>query len=251
MLDDESLRKDEKGCGRPMEVYASELVVPENFVFPLFEAQVGKLLLFKPEAEMPKFDVHEALPFEGSAPEPKPRVRRTNVILERAIRFGKTVGCKGCDRIEEGVRHSDACHEKFKKLLEDEAIANREKSKAKAEAARLASEGSAPAAPVHTSKEAERTSEAERPEEQFSGIKGGDLDYWDFDTYCMAWKRVHVKPQKRLYTPVGRHCPFDFHALSSARETEWKCRGKLSSFSDDWQDKSPNRRISSKTLRVG
>ena len=50
------------------------------------------------------------------------------------------------------MEHSDACHERFRKFLEDEAIANREKAKAKAEAARLASEVSAPAVPVLTSK---------------------------------------------------------------------------------------------------
>eukprot|EP00439_Symbiodinium_sp_Y106_P022683 s2641_g2.t2 len=38
VLDYESLRKDGKGCGRPIQVYASELVVPETFVFPLYEA---------------------------------------------------------------------------------------------------------------------------------------------------------------------------------------------------------------------
>ena len=30
-------------------------------MFPLFEAQVNRLALFKPEAEMPKFEVHEVL----------------------------------------------------------------------------------------------------------------------------------------------------------------------------------------------
>ena len=51
-----------------------------------------------------------------------------------ALEFGKTVGCKGCDRIAEGVKHSDACHERFRKLLEDEAVATaaREKEKEKA-----------------------------------------------------------------------------------------------------------------------
>ena len=35
--------------------------------------------------------------------------------------------------------------------------------------------------------------------------------------------------------------------ISPARETSWKCRGRTSLFSDNWQDKSPNRRISSKS----
>ncbi|CAE7029195.1 GIP [Symbiodinium natans] len=228
VLDYDSLRKDERGCGRPIQVYASELVVE-------------KLSLFKSEAAMPMLDAREALPFEKGAPEPKVRKRKTYVTLERALRFGVTLGCKGCDRIAEGVPHNDACHERFRKLLEDEAAALKAKAKAKADAARPASDSVAPAAPLQPSRE------ATCPDETKQGVKGADLDYWDFDSKRMAWKRVHVKPRKRLYTPVGRHCPFDFHLLSSARETEWKCRGKLSTFSDDWQDKSPNRRISSKS----
>ena len=32
------------------------------------------------------------------------------------------MGGKGCDRIAEGVRHSDACHERFRSLLEKERV---------------------------------------------------------------------------------------------------------------------------------
>ena len=58
---------------------------------------------------------------------------------------------------------------------------------------------------------------------------------------------MRVKPRKRLYTPVGRSCPFPSDIVSSARETVWKCRGRASTFKDGWHDKSPNRRISSKS----
>eukprot|EP00438_Fugacium_kawagutii_P005604 Skav201433 [mRNA] locus=scaffold201:334612:346103:- [translate_table: standard] len=67
--------------------------------------------------ELPKI----ALPFEEGAPKTPARVRRTYITLERAIKFGKTVGCKGCERIAEGVKHSDACHERFRLLLEEES----------------------------------------------------------------------------------------------------------------------------------
>ena len=120
VLDYESLRKDAKGCGRPVQVYASELIVPETFVFPLHEAQVEKLALFRPEARLPSLPAKDVLPFESGAPEPKVRTRRTYVTLERALRFGKTVGCKGCDHIAEGVKRTDACHERFRVLLETE-----------------------------------------------------------------------------------------------------------------------------------
>ena len=130
---------------------------------------------------MPRFDVKECLPFEEGAPTPKPRARRTYVTLERAIRFGKTIGCKGCDRIAEGVKHSDACHERFRKLLDDEAVALKAKSEAKAEVASPPAKSVTPAVPVRPSQA------ADCPREKMQGIEGGDLDYWDFDSNRMAW----------------------------------------------------------------
>ena len=50
------------------------------------------------------------------------------MTLERAIRFRKTVGCKGCEHIAEGVKHTDACHERFRKLLEVERFAKEAKA---------------------------------------------------------------------------------------------------------------------------
>ena len=86
-----------------MQVHSSELVMPETFTCPLFEAQVSKLMLFKPGAELKSFETREALPFEGNAPKPLVRPRRTYVTLERAMRLGKTPGCKGCAKIAEGI----------------------------------------------------------------------------------------------------------------------------------------------------
>ena len=57
------------------------------------------------------------------------------MTLERAIKFGRTPGCKGCERISEGVPHSDACHDRFRVLLEDERLAQEAKAKAREEAA--------------------------------------------------------------------------------------------------------------------
>ena len=91
-----------------------------------------KLALFRPTADLKALETREALPFERGAPDAEPRIRRTYVTLERAIKFGKTVGCKGCERMAEGVKHSDNCHERFRKLLEDEALAKEARAKEKA-----------------------------------------------------------------------------------------------------------------------
>ena len=233
VLDYESLRKDAKGCGRPIQVYASELIVPETFVFPLHEAQVEKLALFRPEARLPSLPAKDVLPFESGAPEPKVRTRRTYVTLERAIRFGKTVGCKGCDHIAEGVKHTDACHERFRVLLETEKLAKA------ASTSSIRADTPTPSLPIPVA--------VKHNQERNQGGSQLDNDYWEFDGDKLAWKRVHVRPRKRLYTPIGRNCPFESNSISSARETSWKCRGKTSAYTDDWQDGSANRKISSKS----
>ena len=257
VLDYEALRTDAKGCGRPIQVHATEMVAPETFIFPLQEALNEKLALFRPTADLKAIESREALPFEKGAPEAKPRVRRTYVTLDRALKFGTTVGCKGCDRIAEGVKHSDACHERFRKLLEDEALAKAARDKERAK----------PSAPSAPSFEPPPSVPPDVPNPPVPGAAGRvsieafscpgttsqhfanehELDYWEFDKDKIAWKRVHVKPRKRLYTPVGRSCPFPSDIVSSARETVWKCKGRASTFKDDWHDKSPNRRISSKS----
>jgi len=116
VLDYESLRTNAKGYGRRLQVYQSELVDPNNgnWVFPLLEANMSKLRLFSAKPSLPVLDPKEALPFEGVAPSTPARKRRAYVTLEGAIKYGKTPGCKGCERIAEGVPHTEACHERFR-----------------------------------------------------------------------------------------------------------------------------------------
>ena len=75
---------------------------------------------------------------------------------------------------------------------------------------------------------------------------GDNVDFWEYDHERSAWKMNHVRPRKRLYTPVGKNCRFQADQVTSERWTEWKCRGKTSFYKDDWQV-SPHQRISSKS----
>ena len=178
------------------------------------------------------------------------------VTLERCIRFGKTVGCKGCDRIAEGVRHSDECHARIGKLLEDERLAKEsdsKKDKEKSEAAVGIS--------MHTLKDKCSSQKVKEnpivlPEGHESKLQASHVDccnaealndYWDFDEAKAAWKRIHVRPRKRLFTPLGNDCPFDSFEVTTERQTVWTCRNKTSLFADDWQSMSPNRRICSRS----
>jgi hypothetical protein len=78
-MDYESVRLNAKGCGRPIQVHASKIVVPDSFVFPLFNAAKEKLE--GGSGELPKI----ALPFEEGVPDPMVRKRRTYVTLDKAI----------------------------------------------------------------------------------------------------------------------------------------------------------------------
>ena len=70
VLDYDSIRTNAKGYGRPIQVYSTELVEPSdgNYIFPMLEAQVNKLNLFKPTLELPAIERRDALPFEEGAP---------------------------------------------------------------------------------------------------------------------------------------------------------------------------------------
>ncbi len=35
---------------------------------------------------------------------------------------------------------------------------------------------------------------------------GDSVDFWEFDHERSAWTMNHVRPRKRLYTPVGKNC---------------------------------------------
>ena len=247
ILDYESLRENRKGCGRPIQVYTTELVMPEVFVFPLEQRSISRLALFS-EPGLPKIEPREALPFDEEVPEVPKRKRRTYVTLERVIRFGKTVGCKGCDRIAEGVRHTGECHARIEKALEDEKLA-KEAERAKRDEKSVDASTYQPLHPLsHSSKPNPRKTPQGRCNlAPLEAESKPDLDYWEYDDNKNAWKRVHLRPRKRLFTPVGNDCPFDPSEVLSERKTLWKCRGKTSWFEDNWQEGSPTRRISSKS----
>ena len=257
VLDYESLRTNAKGCGRPIQVYQSELVDPNdgNWVFPLYEANMSKLRLFSAKPSLPVLDPKDALPFEGVAPSTPARKRRTYVTLDRAVKYGKTPGCKGCDRIAEGVPHTEACHERFRTCLEEERLA------AEARAAR-----STPSTPVPETPRVplpgtpaggatfvQSLSRTYAPDPQVfaapfasSHDNGQESDYWSFDKDRKAWKRVHIRPRKRLFAPTGKDCPFDSNDVFTERVTEWNCRNRKSTHKDNWQ-KTPYQRISQKS----
>ena len=83
VLDYEALRENRKGCGKPIQVYTSELVMPEVRVFPLEQRSISRLALFSDEPGLPKFEPREALPFDEEVPEAPKRKRRAYVTLER------------------------------------------------------------------------------------------------------------------------------------------------------------------------
>ena len=257
VLDYEAIRTNKKGCDKPFQVYQTELVMPEVFVFPLEEASNTQLALFRSDLELPTFEPREALPFEEGAPEPVKRKRRTYVTLDRVIRFGRTVGCKGCERMTEGVRHLDECHARIERLLEEEKVA-REALKSRMEKSAKESHPSAhevsglgveprPSTLHLQEQRCESKHLAPHTKKLEAQKVGGENDYWEFDETKKAWKRVHVRPRKRLFTPVGNDCPFEPHEVHSKRETLWTQRGKTSTYGDDWQAMSPNRRISSRS----
>ena len=168
-----------------------------------------------------QFETREALPFEGNAPKPLVRPRRTYVTLKRAMRLGKTPGCKGCAKNSEGIPLSDECHERFKRLLEHEKAAEAEK--------RSSAPATPKAAAMPALQQKANICPATNPEQN-------EKYFWEFDENTMCWKR--------LFTSVGKDVPFDSDKITSHRFTEWKCRGRWSTYEDDWQHGSPNRRIS-------
>ena len=211
-----------------------------NWFFPLYEAQVAKLQLFSERSELPQLGTKEALPFEGDAPPPVDRKRRTYVTLERAIKYGKTPGCKGCERIAKGIPHSETCHERFRICLEEERLA------AEAKAARSAQSTPAPETPrlpapetpavgakVQCCPRCFNAPDPNVPAAPFaeSHQEDQESDHWMFDKERQARKRVHVRPRKRLCAPTSKDCPFDASDVFTERVTEWKCRNRVSGIS--------------------
>ena len=254
ILDYESLRTKSKGFGRPLQVYADELVIPESLVFPLFNA--AKELLEGGSGVLPKI----AFPFEEGAPMPEARKRKTYVTLERAIRFGITPGCQGCAKIAEGVPHTDACHDRFRTLIENEKLAKIAKERGISAPETPAPKTPAPApsspgAPLKVRNDLDAQEFFQRCHEApgIPSVKKNEqvspeklVDFWEFDDSKSAWKFVNNRPRKRLFAPVGKDCPFDAKEITAERLTEWKCRGVTSQHRDNWQT-HPYQRISSKS----
>ena len=197
-----------------------------NLVFPLYEAQVAKLQLFSEKSELPPLGTREALPFEGEAPPPIVRKRRTSLTL--AIKYGKTPGCKGCERTAEGIPDSEACHERFRKCLEEERFAAEAKAATSApstpapETPRLsAPETPAVGVKVHCCPRCCSAPDPSVPAAPFAESHQEDQgsDHWMFDKERQAWKRVHVRPRKRLYAPTGKDRPFDASDVFTERVT--------------------------------
>jgi len=266
VLDYESVRTNAKGFGRPLQVHDAELVVPDNLMFPMFQA--GQAKLGGGSGELPKI----ALPFEegSQAPRTPARSRKTYGTLDRAIKFGKTVGCRGCDRIAEGVRHSDACHERFRLCLEEESGKATEEAEKKRNDANIkeldeieerlkaieavgmreldeieasldaADAASAPDVPFGAANPTCNHNHTHHQE------KVSTNDFWEFDDCKKAWCKVHIRPRKRLFAPVGGDCPFSAQQITHERLTEWVCRRRTSMYRDNWQS-NPNQRISSKS----
>ena len=176
------------------------------------------------------------------------RVRRTYVTLDRAFRFGKTVGCKGCDRMQKVwsipklvMKDSGLCWKKkrvkSKKKLLNLLKPNRrqgkgslQRSKPKSTATFSNPKLSHPCLPV-------------KP--QCLAMKNQN------DIGSLIKKREHgvrfmLDPRKRLLAPVGNDCPFNAKDIGSKRITEWRCRNRVSTHQDDWQV-NPYQRICSRS----
>ena len=158
-------------------------------------------------------------------------------------------------RVAEGLPHTEACHERFRICLDEERLA------AEARAARSTPSTPVPGRPrvpmpstpacVAAFTQNLRSREAPDPQvfaAPFAGSHGNEQesDYWSFDRDRKAWKRVHLRPRKRLFAPTGRECPFDSSDVFTERITEWHCRNRKSTHKDDWQ-KTPYQRISQKS----
>ena len=154
------------------------------------------------EPGLPEIEPREALSFDEEAPEVPKRKRRTCVTLERVIRFGKTVGCKGWDRIAAGVRHTDECHARIEKVLDDERVA-KEAEKPKLEASVEESVDISVHQPSHTPSHSSRVKPRKTPQEQFNlapleAESKPDVGFWEYDGNKNAWKRIHIRPRRRL-----------------------------------------------------
>jgi hypothetical protein len=155
------------------------------------------------------------MPFEQGVPMIPGRSRKTYVMLDRAIHFDTTVGCKGYDKIGEEVKHSEACHERFRVFLEEKfrkAVEDAEAKKLSAEVReRLEAQEEAG---VFELEERTREIEAEATETEVPDVPAGTVrpipkkshenseepsnDFWEFDKGKGACGKIHIKSRKRL-----------------------------------------------------
>ena len=105
----------------------------------------------------------------------------------------------------QGVRHTDACHERFRKLLEGESERVAKESKSKAAASKPVHPEvqccagvltKTPEGPMSGDAESTRT---EHPE--VSRLHGNG--YLGFDQDIKVWRRVHIKPRRRFSTSIA------------------------------------------------
>ena len=200
VLDYESARCKSKGFGRPIQVYMKRILLYQSI----------------------------------------PRASKKNLRnFGQGNSFWKTVGCKGSDRIAEGVKHSEACHERFRSLLEKEKGGKQKEALKSLEAQQEAGEREFAAIEAEIDRNLfESQAEPSVPAGQAPvSCDEKSNDYWEFDKEKGAWCKVHVRPRKRLFAPVGNDCPFNAKDIGCKRITDWRCRNRVSTHQDDWQVK--------------
>ena len=216
-VDYESLQENRRGCGKPIQVYTSELVMPEVFVF-LFSkvhlttgivswwARVAKNRLEK--------RVHSMKKYQKSQNE------------KGALRLGKAVGCKVAER----VRRTDECPARIEKALDDERTATK----------CVASVGESVDVSVYTPLHIPwLICPVWNPGKLFNGFATWDLDagskpkvdYWELDDQKGAWKSVHIR---LLFVQLDMIAHL-LRVKYFQGKTFWKCRGKTSTFDDECQ----------------
>ena len=91
--------------------------------------------------------------------------------------------------------------------MEDEKLA-KEAEKAKREASDEKSVDAYTYQPLHPLSHSSKPDPRKTPQERcnlapLEAESKPDMDFWEYDDNKNAWKRVHLRPRKRLFTPVG------------------------------------------------
>ena len=108
MADYASLRDNNGEMAEVVQVHGSELIHPDLYVFPVREARIAALQLFKSptDVKLPELTgIDIELPFEGQVSEPTVKSRENeSITLNRLQEYGKTPNCAGCDAVGTGSR---------------------------------------------------------------------------------------------------------------------------------------------------